>query len=72
MVTANDIARIEILAELDSELREQLARAAADLTLLPGEYAVQEGGEQALFGLLAGRIEAVKQAAATGSLVQLA
>src|SRR6478735_7352347 len=62
MVTADDIARIEILAELDSELREQLARAAADLTLLPGEYAVQEGGEQALFGLLAGRIEAVKQA----------
>ena len=62
MVTADDIARIEILAELDSELREQLALAAADLTLLPGEYAVQEGGEQALFGLLAGRIEAVKQA----------
>jgi hypothetical protein len=62
MVTPDDIARIEILAELDSELREQLALAAADLTLLPGEYAVQEGGEQALFGLLAGRIEAVKQA----------
>jgi thioredoxin reductase (NADPH) len=62
MVTADDISRIEILAELDSELREQLARAAADLTLLAGEYAVQEGGEQALFGLLAGRIEAVKQA----------
>src|SRR5262249_39287571 len=53
-------ARIEVLAELDPELREQLARAAADLTLLPGEYAVLEGGDQALFGLLAGRIEAVK------------
>ena len=62
MVTADDIARIEVLAELDPELREQLARAAADLTLLPGEYAVLEGGDQALFGLLTGRIEAVKQA----------
>jgi thioredoxin reductase (NADPH) len=61
VVTAEDIARIEVLAELDPELREQLARAAADLTLLPGEYAVLEGGDQALFGLLAGRIEAVKQ-----------
>ena len=69
MVTADDIARIEILAELDSELREQLARAAADLTLLPGEYAVQEGGEQALFGLLAGRIEAVKQAEGVETVV---
>jgi thioredoxin reductase (NADPH) len=62
VVTADDIARIEVLAELDPELREQLARAAADLTLLPGEYAVLEGGDQALFGLLTGRIEAVKQA----------
>src|SRR5262249_3785940 len=60
VITADDIARIEVLAELDPELREQLARAAADLTPLPGECAVLEGGDQALFGLLAGRIEAVK------------
>jgi thioredoxin reductase (NADPH) len=62
MVTAEDIAWIEVLSELDPDLREQLARAAADLTLLAGEYAVHQGGEQALFGLLSGRIEAVRHA----------
>src|SRR2546423_440044 len=69
MITADDVARIEVLAELDAESREQLARAAADLTLLPGEYAVQEGGDQALFGLLAGRIEAVKHAEGVETVV---
>ena len=33
---------------------------AADISLLPGEYAAQEGDERALFALLEGRIEAVK------------
>ena len=60
MVTAEEIARIEIFAELDVDERERLARASADITLLPGEFAVQEGSDRALFGLLAGRIEAVK------------
>ena len=35
-------------------------RAAADITLAPGEYAAHEGGERALFAVLDGRIEAVK------------
>jgi len=60
MVTAEEIARIEIFAALRAEERERLARAAADITLVPGEFAVQEGSDRALFGLLAGRIEAVK------------
>jgi len=69
VITTDDVARIEVLAELDPELREQLARTAADLTLLPGEYAVLEGGDQALFGLLAGRIEAVKTTEGVESVV---
>ena len=60
MVTADDIAAIAVFAALDVAERERLARAAADLSLLPGEYAAPEGSERALFGLLEGRIEAVK------------
>jgi thioredoxin reductase (NADPH) len=60
MVTADEVGRIDIFAGLSTTARERLARAAADITLLPGEWAVPEGGERALFGLLEGRIEAVK------------
>jgi thioredoxin reductase (NADPH) len=60
MVTADEIARVTIFAGLGAAERERLARAAADIALAPGEYAAHEGGERALFGLLEGRIEAVK------------
>jgi thioredoxin reductase (NADPH) len=60
MVTADDIAAIAVFGALDTAERERLARAAADVTLLAGEYAAPEGSERALFGLLEGRIEAVK------------
>jgi thioredoxin reductase (NADPH) len=60
MVTADAVAQIAILAGLEVAEQERLARAAADISLAPGEYAVHEGGGRALFGLLEGRIEAVK------------
>jgi thioredoxin reductase (NADPH) len=60
VVTAEDIGTVAIFAELPAEDRERLARAAADLTLAPGEYAAHEGGERALFAVLDGRIEATK------------
>ena len=60
MVTAEEIAGVTIFAALGAAERERLSRAAADISLLPGEYAAHEGGGRALFGLLAGRIEAVK------------
>jgi len=60
MVTADDIAAVTIFAALELAERERLARAAADISLLPGEYAAAEGSERALFGLLEGKIEAVK------------
>ncbi len=49
-----------VFSALGAEDRERLARAAADMWLEPGEYAAQEGAGQALFGLLDGKIEAVK------------
>src|SRR5262249_11713013 len=40
--------------------RERMSKAAADVTLVPGEWAAPEGSEQALFAVLEGHIEAVK------------
>ena len=60
MVTADEIGSIAIFAGLADADRERLARAAADITLAPGEYAAHEGGERALFAVLDGKIEAVK------------
>jgi thioredoxin reductase (NADPH) len=60
MVTADEIGRITIFAALDPRDRERLARAAADISLLPGEYAAHEGDERALFAVLEGRIEPVR------------
>ena len=60
MVTAVEIGAITVFAALDLGDRERLSRAAADISLVPGEYAAHEGGERALFAVLEGRIEAVK------------
>lgn len=60
MVTAEDVGRVTIFAALSPGDRERLSRAAADISLVPGEYAVDEGGERALFAVLEGRIEVVK------------
>ena len=60
MVTAEEIGSIAVFAGLSDADRERLSRAAADITLAPGEYAAHEGGERALFAVLDGRIEAVK------------
>ncbi len=60
MVTADEIAGITIFAGLAAPERERLARAAADISLSPGEYAAHQGDERALFGLLEGRIEVVQ------------
>ena len=55
MVTADEIGSIAIFAGLSEADRERLARATADITLAPGEYAAHEGGERALVGVVAGR-----------------
>src|SRR5262245_7429856 len=47
VVTAEEIAEVAIFAGLGSAVRERLSRAAADITLQPGEYAAHEGEERA-------------------------
>jgi thioredoxin reductase (NADPH) len=60
MVTAEELAAVAVFSHLSPDELERVARAAADVTLLAGEYAAQEGDERALFALLEGDIEAVK------------
>jgi len=60
VLTTEEVGRVHLFRELGQPVHERLARAAADITLATGEYAANEGDEQALFALLEGRIEAVK------------
>jgi thioredoxin reductase (NADPH) len=60
MVTPDEIREVAIFAGLDVGACERLARVAADITLVAGEWAAPEGSERALFAVLEGRIEAVK------------
>ena len=60
MVTAEEVARIAIFADLGLEERGRIARAAADISLSTDEYAAEPKAERALFGLLEGRIHAVR------------
>src|SRR6185437_11394831 len=69
MVTAEEIAGIVVFEGLSEADRERLSRAAADISLAAGEYAAYEGGERALFGLIEGRIEAVKHVEGIGRVV---
>jgi thioredoxin reductase (NADPH) len=60
MITPDDVGTVTLFAQLAEGERQQLARAAADVTLMPGEFAAHEGQDRALFAVLEGRIEAVK------------
>lgn len=60
MVTAEEVAGIEVFAMLNADEQQRLARVAADVRLVAGEYAANEGEDRALFAVLEGRIEAVK------------
>src|SRR5436190_12356870 len=60
MVTAGEIGSVPIFADLSPADRDRLARVAADISLMPGEYAAHEGDERALFAVLEGRIEPIK------------
>jgi thioredoxin reductase (NADPH) len=69
MVTAEEIARVAVFADLAPADRERLCRVVADITLAPGESAVNEGDERALFGLLEGRIEVVRRVDGVESII---
>src|ERR1700747_3616431 len=60
MVTPEEIARVEMFADLEPAERRWLSQVAADITLVPGEFAVHEGDERALFGVLEGQLEVLR------------
>ena len=69
MVTPEEIGRVAVFADLDPAERDRLSRVVADITLAPGESAVNEGDERALFGLLDGRIEVVRRVDGVESVI---
>src|SRR5438067_12570810 len=57
MLTVEDVAAVPLFSTLPKAELERLARTSADLHLSPGELAVPEGGERALFAVLSGVLE---------------
>jgi thioredoxin reductase (NADPH) len=60
MLTPAEVHAIPLFSTLDSGLLDHLAGTSADIHLDAGEFAVAEGGERALFAVLAGKVEVVK------------
>ena len=60
MVTPDELRGIETFSKLDDATLSQLAAVAADITLVPGEFAVHQGDERALLAVLDGRLETVQ------------
>ncbi|MGZ4315247.1 MAG: FAD-dependent oxidoreductase [Gaiellaceae bacterium] len=69
MVTAEEIGRFEVFADVAPAELDRLARVVADLALMPGESAVNEGDAPALFGLLEGQVEVVRRVDCVESVV---
>src|SRR4028118_2119330 len=60
MLTIDDVRAIPLFSALAATELERLAQTSADLHLGAGEFAVHEGGDRALYAVLAGKIEVVK------------
>src|SRR4028119_413597 len=60
MLTTDDVREIPLFSALPAAELERLAKTSADLHLGAGEFAVPEGGDRALYAILAGKIEVVK------------
>jgi thioredoxin reductase (NADPH) len=61
MLTRDEVRAVPLFASLSDADLDRLVRTSADIRLNPGEYAVHEGGERALYAVLSGRIEVVKR-----------
>jgi thioredoxin reductase (NADPH) len=60
LITPEEIGGIPILGALGERERERLSQSTADIRLVQGEFAVNEGDEAALFAVLHGRFEVVR------------
>jgi thioredoxin reductase (NADPH) len=62
MITADILLTIPLFAKLPQHERESIAEKAADIDLSPGEWLVSEGEVTGFFGLVSGKLEALKGA----------
>ena len=69
MVTAEEIGRVAVFADLEAAERDRLSRVAADISLSPGESAVNEGDARALFGVLEGRLDVIRRVDGVESVI---
>ena len=60
MLTIEDVRAIPLFSTLGASELQRLARTSADLHLGAGEFAVPEGGDRALYAVLAGKVQVVK------------
>ncbi|RZT98082.1 FAD-dependent oxidoreductase [Rivibacter subsaxonicus] len=60
MLTPDEVRTVPLFAHLSDADVDRLVRSSADIRLHPGEYAVHEGGERALYAVLSGKFEVVK------------
>ena len=60
MLTPEEVRTVPLFASLSDADLDRLVRTSADILLRPGEYAVHEGGERALYAVLSGKVEVVK------------
>src|SRR5262249_42306717 len=69
MVTADEIGRFAVFADLEPAELERLARVVGDITLVAGEFAGHEGDGRALFGVLTGRLEVLRRVDGVDSVI---
>ena len=60
MVDVSELAAVPVLAKAAAADLARVAQTAADIRLAPGEHAVHEGDDRALFVVLGGKLEVTK------------
>ncbi|MCB1502179.1 MAG: FAD-dependent oxidoreductase [Bauldia sp.] len=60
MLTAGELAELTLFSSLSDAALRDLSKAAADIHLEPGDYAVHEGDEPALYVVLSGQVDITK------------
>jgi thioredoxin reductase (NADPH) len=60
MLSLEDVRSIPLFSTLAEADLQRLADTSADVHLAAGEFAVHEGGERALYAVLAGKMEVIK------------
>lgn len=61
MISAAELLAVPLFADLTPDQLDLVARSVEDVTLLPGEYVAHEGDERALFVVVEGRVDLVKE-----------